>query len=324
MALVDYTDSEDSDGDATANRNIHLGTVKLPRLKRKRASEDEEQSSLPPLPDSFHNLYASATKISQHDDPSLHGGRQRQIPHIEGLWPTHVYIEWYPSRPDFDALSNVLTQVESSLPKNIQLHSLLKSDLGAELPLHISLSRTLMLETKERQSFASNLEEAIDRCCVKPGLNWVANYENNRCFLVIRVQKSSSDELNKLLEATNRVANGHGQPSLYAPPTTWTPSNRAQRVDRLPKSVRNNPDGQPRNKSLLNKQISGTPFDASAHFHISIGWTLEKPPDTILQSSTENRAFEVAIHTVKRKIGNGVEIMQLASKPIESIGIVGS
>jgi hypothetical protein len=85
MALVDYASSdEDENEDST--------TVQIPtNLKRKR--EDEPPSNLPPLPSKFHDLYASTTRLSTTDDPSLHGGRKRVTPHVEGNWPTHLYIE---------------------------------------------------------------------------------------------------------------------------------------------------------------------------------------------------------------------------------------
>jgi hypothetical protein len=38
-------------------------------------------------------LYASSIRVSVRDDPSLHGGRKRVIPHVEGNWPTHIYLE---------------------------------------------------------------------------------------------------------------------------------------------------------------------------------------------------------------------------------------
>ena len=90
MSLVDYSDSGD-ESDAfieTSNPDPSPGS------KRKRMGDDGERTKpLPPLPDTFHNVYASTARIGTSDDPSLHGGRQRQVPHIEGNWPTHVYIE---------------------------------------------------------------------------------------------------------------------------------------------------------------------------------------------------------------------------------------
>lgn len=88
MVLVNYSDSEDSDNQGECL--IARSDRSFP-LERRRSGE--KATSLPPLPDSFHDLYASTTRVSNLDDPSLHGGRQRLMPHVDGQWPTHVYIE---------------------------------------------------------------------------------------------------------------------------------------------------------------------------------------------------------------------------------------
>lgn len=87
MALVDYISSDEEEHvEATSPTDANT-----PRsLKRKR---EESSSDLPPLPSKFHDLYASTTRASTRDDPSLHGGRKRVTPHVEGNWPTHLYIE---------------------------------------------------------------------------------------------------------------------------------------------------------------------------------------------------------------------------------------
>jgi hypothetical protein len=86
MALVDYASSDGED-----EEDVELATTTDSTsyaLKRKR-----EETDLPPLPSKFHDLYASTTRVSTRDDPSLHGGRKRITPHVEGNWPTHLYIE---------------------------------------------------------------------------------------------------------------------------------------------------------------------------------------------------------------------------------------
>jgi len=83
MALVDYSSSDEDD--------VPEPDTSTANLKRKRDSETT--NDLPPLPSKFHDLYASTTRVSTRDDPNLHGGRKRVTPHVEGNWPTHLYIE---------------------------------------------------------------------------------------------------------------------------------------------------------------------------------------------------------------------------------------
>ena len=178
MSLVEYSDSEDSD-----SVDVKASLVDNQRergIKRKRSPD----SNLPPLPGNFHDLYASASRVSSQDDPSLHGGRQRITPHIEGKWPSHIYIECtyiyisshlpafsnnslrkrgHPPTEQFNQLNQLVTGVTViGKTDSLEVHSLLKSDLGADLPLHISLSRPIVLFTDQRQKFVDTLTKSIN------------------------------------------------------------------------------------------------------------------------------------------------------------------
>ena len=89
MGLVDYSDSEGED--EHENDKAQQGCTDSPASKKRRLSN--APSSLPPLPQSFRDLYSSTVRTSTQDDPSLHGGRKRVTPHVPGNWPTHVYLE---------------------------------------------------------------------------------------------------------------------------------------------------------------------------------------------------------------------------------------
>jgi hypothetical protein len=97
MSLVQYPDSEsdDSAGD-TQNASVPAQKPKpkpKPPLKRKRSPPAAGRDDLPPLPAAFHDLYATSARVGTSDDPSLHGGRKRAVPHVDGNWPSHVYLE---------------------------------------------------------------------------------------------------------------------------------------------------------------------------------------------------------------------------------------
>lgn len=143
--------------------------------------------------------------------------------------------------------------------------SLLQNDLGVPLPLHISLSRPLVLKTYQKESFLQQLKTHLDTdgsiksFTVRPrGVTWHSNEVDTRWFLVLRLESSKDGEvgckeggikqLQKMLGRCNDVAAQFGQPVLYA-------------YDQ--ESVAEESDGQ---------------------FHISIAWSLHAPPGSTRMS----------------------------------------
>ena len=90
MPVVNYS-SSDSD-DETIQKSVPSSSG---NKRRKVISEKPGKAvtQMPSLPNSFLDLYATNVRTGTADDPTLHGGRKRAIPHIDGNWQTHVYLE---------------------------------------------------------------------------------------------------------------------------------------------------------------------------------------------------------------------------------------
>ncbi|THY87366.1 hypothetical protein D6C92_08084 [Aureobasidium pullulans] len=269
MALVSYSDSEE-DEQPVAKRS-------------KKDAVNHEDDDLPPLPASFLNLYSSSVRVSNTDDPSLHHGRKRIVKHVEGNWPTHVYLEWLPSPNEHETLTRLL----KTLP-NSTVHSLIETPLQVPLPLHVSLSAPLVLRTESKDTFLDDITEQLKSVVrslrqpikVRPAsLSWHGNEDSSRYFLVLRVQDpqqsqspSSLTLLNQLLLTSNRIAARHNQPQLY---TKLAQKNSSNPTKATATAENNN--------------------DFSPYFHISIGWTL---PSTNRNLEDDNLAMQPIVKEI--------------------------
>ncbi|KAB8077884.1 U6 snRNA phosphodiesterase Usb1 [Aspergillus leporis] len=314
MALVQYSDSE-SEEDSSQSES-----PSRPAKRPRPHSTATTVSSLPPLPRAFHDLYASSTRISVKDDPSLHGGRKRVIPHVEGNWPTHIYLEWYPTNEELAILSDVIEQFERKLRKsNVEIHSLLRSDLGAQLPLHISLSRPVVLRTEQKQSFLETFQSTIQDAHIQTfnigteSLHCVSNYEKTRWFYVLRVKRPANDPLNHLLRLSNQSLALFGQPPLYEA-SPHIPDADAGSSGPVQQQRQNKANG--RTEST----------DYSRCFHISVAWSLAEPsPDTRSRIANIDLRklgdLSIRFDCVKAKIGNNITSIPLLAGISDQKGI---
>lgn len=74
----------------------------------------------------------------------------------------------YPSKNDLAILNDIIAQSEGGAGNEMTVQSLLYSDLRAQLPLHISLSRPVVLRTEQRHSFAETLEKEVRNSHIRP------------------------------------------------------------------------------------------------------------------------------------------------------------
>ncbi|KAI0902746.1 U6 snRNA phosphodiesterase Usb1 [Ustulina deusta] len=320
MGLVDYSDSDECE-DATS-----------PRKKKQRTSDDDATTTaaaaakdvLPPLPSAFHDLYASTVRVSAGDDPALHQGRKRVNPHKAGHWPSHLYIEWHPTPTERMTLTTLLSTLQSNLtpapsspsapssPPSISISSFLTSDLGAPQPLHISLSRPIVLGTAQKDDFLSAVESSVRTSGIAPfelaplGLRWHRTADSSRSFLVLRVgsrqpaaldkserqaddgndgDRSANPQLAPLLRRANALVTAFGQPALYA---------------------------------LARRAGEGESADVDDAFHISIAWSFAVPSADLRRLTEE--AFDSACDDddVDTTIADAVRVMRVRVEGIKA------
>ncbi|KAK5632662.1 hypothetical protein RRF57_008376 [Xylaria bambusicola] len=275
MGLVDYSDSDES---------VEISSS--PRAKRQKTTSNNgaflnaAKDALPP----FHPPSTIYTRPRAGDDPALHQGRKRVNPHKVGYWPSHLYIEWHPTSEERATLTTLLSTLQSNLnltspsspsSNHTSITSFLTSDLGAPQPLHISLSRPIVLSTAQKDAFLSSLESRIRTSGIAPfelsllGLQWHRTEESSR--------SSSNPQLTSLLSHTNGIVTAFDQPPLYA----WA-----------------KPPNKDSSSSSDNKNQEDALDDA---FHISIAWSFALPSADLRRITEE--AFTSAYDSTNTDAG---------------------
>ncbi|KAI0882204.1 U6 snRNA phosphodiesterase Usb1 [Annulohypoxylon maeteangense] len=326
MALVDYSSSDSDSADEEAGA-ISTPAAKKPKTSHTETSTGDESKStaLPPLPAAFHDLYASTVRVSTTDDPTLHQGRKRVNPHKAGNWPSHLYIEWHPTPAQLHTLSAFLSDLQPALsPLSVDLTSFLTSDLGAPQPLHISLSRPIVLSTGQKDGFLEDLAARVKECNIPPfelapvGLEWHRTRESERSFLVLRVAG--------VPPVSSNLSTGNGNEDEH-PVSTPRPEEDASK-----KLQRQNPQLTALLIccNALVQEYSQPPLyafkadDGDTAFHISIAWSFA-PPSAEVRRRTEEvfsrhvmrdeiRGLRVRVDGIKAKIGNTVTHVPLLGR----------
>ena len=158
------------------------------------------------------------------------------------------------------------------------------------------------------------------------GLGWVANYDKTRWFLVLRLTKAPNDGLNKLLHATNRTAEEFGQLALYQETPSASGNQQPMLKARKRGTATRGREDMARGRI---RRVEEKIEDLSAHFHISIAWTLEAPVEGDSKDVTseakdclDQQELIVDVETVKIKIGNNVNSIALSAKIDTTNGII--
>ena len=159
----------------------------------------------------------------------------------------------------------------------------------------------MVLKTEQKDGFFNALNDAVSGSGVKSfktkleELQWHPNEDQTRWFLVLRAA-DENDELMRLLRACNSVAEMYGQPRLYEHDGLEKHSHKKRR-----------PDSHEQKLQVAKK------------FHISIAWSLQRPPDndgTLAYGDIPSaiHQLKVPFNEVKVRIGQDVTSFSLGQK----------
>lgn len=221
----------------------------------------------------------------------------------------------FPSSSEVKVLNAVLGAVQkrrgSDHDTKPNLRSLITSELGAPLPLHISLSASLSLTTDNKDGFLDKLTTSLanvhglhDFEVKLTHLLWAPNYDRTRWFLVVGVERPAGDELNLLLKCCNRTCEQAGLPTLY------------QSFHEKGGPGRSSAAAAPLRQGKANPTEALDEY--SDMFHFSLGWSLEEPVNKTLDlndleggTADDLKSIRVRFDSVKVKIGNTITSVPL-------------
>ncbi|KAH8418538.1 hypothetical protein KR009_012164, partial [Drosophila setifemur] len=146
------------------------------------------------------------------DDPTQHGGRIRSFKHERGNWATYVYV---PAGGCAEQLEDFQTEAIAKLAPEVELQ--------ANELLHLSLSRTVVLQYHQIDAFSQSLKMALNSttgfAATLQGLRIYTNDERTRTFIAVQLDASFAEKALMTLQLIDRVMLDYRLPQFYAPPS---------------------------------------------------------------------------------------------------------
>ncbi|CRK86712.1 CLUMA_CG000545, isoform A [Clunio marinus] len=139
-----------------------------------------------------------------------HQMRIRSIPHVEGNWATHVYVDC----PLNEIFLSFLKEHEES-----------SQDIHSIESTHVSLSRTFILRYHWIDNFFISLREKLKQSCnpctieFSSQIVYYSNEDKTRWFACILVNESFTPSLKALVSAVDSCLNEFNLPVYYENPS---------------------------------------------------------------------------------------------------------
>ncbi|KAH8385960.1 hypothetical protein KR200_008893 [Drosophila serrata] len=202
MALVDYGSSSSSTSEDEGSFNTALTDI-LSSLKR------------PALPTAAALLGPKKPKPEEFvddvvDDPALHGGRIRTFKHERGNWATYVYV---PATACAEQLEEFQTEAMEHLDFEVKLQP--------NEALHLSLSRTVVLQYHQIDEFSRSLQTALNSStgfnATLQGLRIYTNEERTRTFVSAPLDAAFAEKMSAILQPIDQVMLDYRLQQFYNP-----------------------------------------------------------------------------------------------------------
>ncbi|KIJ14922.1 hypothetical protein PAXINDRAFT_99726 [Paxillus involutus ATCC 200175] len=195
------------------------------------SSEDDEKPINEPLQPKkkrkLPTLSSSLTIPTPIDNPALHQGRVRTVPHVEGQYATYIYVPLvlHPKDVLYTLLEDVLTFAKEPVPS---LHAIGRQSDGqpagvraTRWELHISLSRPLFLRAHQREEFKRAIQQVASSLAPFDAsfatFSELTNDERTRTFLALEVG-AGHVELRRCLDLLSPTLRLLRQKEFYADP----------------------------------------------------------------------------------------------------------
>jgi U6 snRNA phosphodiesterase len=156
--LVDYDSEDGSEGSgvSTGGNEENCATFQPLVVKRFVHFHNTSQNHLS-TDRKLPALSTTLTGTAHTDDPSLHQGRTRTRPHVDGQWAAHVYVCLRLHRSAKDMISRI---VADAMMRVQELQPLSDVERGE---LHVSLTRPIYLLEHQRRDLVQEVSR-IARC----------------------------------------------------------------------------------------------------------------------------------------------------------------
>ncbi|ORY27444.1 hypothetical protein BCR39DRAFT_538049 [Naematelia encephala] len=274
MLLADYA-SDSSTDEQLIEGSTRLQPQKVTLAQIDGPTNNKKRNLLPSLPGDF--------VPGPNDDPSLHQGRKRTRPFVEGEYSAHIYLKVAPPKALRRTIADLIKHIQALLSPEFKLNSLLsappKGQPATAAPidhdLHVSLTHPLPLVRTRINELRGEVENRLkatqsakpfrlsfvgDVKCYYNGRRYGGEGEGGRAFMALRVGsgapeilKIAQDALDPLLQSLH-LPTYHKNPEFHAS-FAWT--LLPEEDEHKAKSYKSTPVNQERSSDTASIQAKG-------------------------------------------------------------------